>query len=332
MTAARPHTESSVTSPGSSAGPLRVVQWSGGIGSWAAAQRVAAAHGTRRMVLLFANVLVEHPDLYRFSRQAADQLGVPVTRVCDGRTPWQLFGEVRFLGNSRIAPCSHLLKQVPCRTWLEHVTAPDAAILYVGIGVFEEHRTTSIERGWAPWRVEFPMCHEPYLSHDDMLDWARDLGMRPPLLYEPPYSLQHNNCGGFCVRTGIRQWSRMLELDPAGYSQAELHEQRLRAELGDVAILRDRSGGGSRPLPLTELPRDWSGRLNTTHDGVWAVVYVRHILGGDRRRGHGAGGGLHGSGGLGGLPSRPSQREAGGLRGVVGDSALGDGRRVARPS
>ncbi len=232
---------------------MRVVQWSGGIGSWAAAQRVAAAHGTHRMVLLFADVLIEHPDLYRFSRQAADQLGVPVTRVCDGRTPWQVFSDVRFLGNNRLAPCSHILKQIPCRTWLEHATTPDAAIVYVGIGAFEVHRTAPIERGWAPWRVEFPMCSEPHLSRADMLDWARSMGLRIPALYELPYRLSHNNCGGFCVRAGIRQWSRMLTLDPTGYHQAELREQRLRAELGDVAILRDRSGGGSRPLPLTEL-------------------------------------------------------------------------------
>ncbi|ADL47651.1 hypothetical protein Micau_4136 [Micromonospora aurantiaca ATCC 27029] len=31
---------------------LHVVQYSGGIGSWAAAQRVAAQHGTKRLVLL----------------------------------------------------------------------------------------------------------------------------------------------------------------------------------------------------------------------------------------------------------------------------------------
>jgi hypothetical protein len=51
--------------------PWRVIQWSGGIGSWATPQRVAAEHGTENMVLLFADVLTEHPSLYSFSQAAA---------------------------------------------------------------------------------------------------------------------------------------------------------------------------------------------------------------------------------------------------------------------
>jgi hypothetical protein len=42
---------------------------------------------------------------------------------------------------------------------------------------------------------------------------------------------------------------------PDRYAHAEAEEQRLRAELGDVAILRERRGGVTRPLPLTELRR-----------------------------------------------------------------------------
>src|SRR6266511_1582734 len=63
-----------------------VVQYSGGIGSWAAAQRVIAEHGTADVVLLFADTQVEDDDLYRFLGDAAAQIGVPVTVVADGRT------------------------------------------------------------------------------------------------------------------------------------------------------------------------------------------------------------------------------------------------------
>lgn len=69
----------------------RVVQMSsGGTGSWAAARRVADWYGTDDMVLLFADTLVEDEDLYRFLMEAAQDIGVPVTRVCDGRTPDQV--------------------------------------------------------------------------------------------------------------------------------------------------------------------------------------------------------------------------------------------------
>jgi hypothetical protein len=45
--------------------------FSGGVGSWAAAKRVAEAHGTEGMVLLFADTLVEDADTYRFLVEAA---------------------------------------------------------------------------------------------------------------------------------------------------------------------------------------------------------------------------------------------------------------------
>jgi hypothetical protein len=44
----------------------------------------------------------------------------------------------------------------------------------------------------------------------------------------------------------------VLEVFPERYAEAERQEVELRAELGDVAILRDRSGGRSRPLTLRE--------------------------------------------------------------------------------
>ncbi|GIE90476.1 hypothetical protein [Actinoplanes regularis] len=86
---------------------LRVVQYSTGITSFCAALRIAEKYGTNNLVLLFADVLTEDPDNYRFLADSSRYLGVPVTRVCDGRTPWQLFGDVRYLGNSRLAPCTY---------------------------------------------------------------------------------------------------------------------------------------------------------------------------------------------------------------------------------
>jgi hypothetical protein len=56
-----------------------------------------------------------------------------------------------------------------------------------------------------------------------------------------------------CVRAGQKHWLHLLEVFPDRYGGAEAHEQQLRADLGDVVILRDRRGGTSRPLTLTEL-------------------------------------------------------------------------------
>jgi|SRR6266511_1545745 len=74
-----------------------VVQYSGGIGSWAATQRVIAEHGTTNLVLLVADTRTEDPDLWRFVHDSTTHIGVEPTVVADGRTPFEVFHDQRFL-------------------------------------------------------------------------------------------------------------------------------------------------------------------------------------------------------------------------------------------
>src|SRR5881394_3535269 len=48
-----------------------LIQFSGGIGSWAAAKRVVERHGTADVQLLFADTLIEDRDCYRFLIEGA---------------------------------------------------------------------------------------------------------------------------------------------------------------------------------------------------------------------------------------------------------------------
>ncbi|MFI7645164.1 hypothetical protein ACIBTZ_03650 [Micromonospora sp. NPDC049460] len=251
MPALIPHTNQPV--PASPPTGLHVVQYSGGIGSWGAAQRIAAEHGTTNMVLLFADVLTEDPDLYRWLHDSSTQLGVPITRVADGRTPWQLFHDIRYLGNSRIAPCTHTLKITPCRRWLETHADPAATTLYIGLDASprDRNRAPAIAAGWTPWTTRFPLLDPPHLTKDDLLDWARQLGLRPPRLYE--LGMPHNNCAGACVRAGKRHWARLLDVLPDQYATAEAAEQQLREHLGDVSILTEQRHGQRHRLPLRNL-------------------------------------------------------------------------------
>ncbi|WP_431897354.1 AAA family ATPase [Nonomuraea sp. bgisy101] len=241
---------------------------SGGIGSWATARRVIAQHGTASTVLLFADTKVEDPDLYRFLDEAAAQLGAQLVRVADGRTPWEVFRDKRMIGNSRIAPCSKYLKQVPCRQWLETHTDPGTATVYVGIDWTETHRLPAIEAAYLPWTARAPLCEPPYASKDELIAEANAVGLATPRLYE--LGFPHNNCGGACVRGGQAQWTRLHQVDPERFATEAAQEQQLRAQLGkDVAILRDRTGGITKPLPLIELRQriargqvdtdDWGG-------------------------------------------------------------------------
>ncbi|MFD0330464.1 phosphoadenosine phosphosulfate reductase family protein [Streptacidiphilus monticola] len=140
-----------------------VVMWSGGITSWAVAHLVAQRYGTENLTLLFADTRYEDEDLYRWNREASVQIGVPLTVVADGRTPWQVFRDKRYIGNTRIAPCSQLLKQAPCRDWLIEHTDPAHTTVYVGIDWTETHRVPAIVRNYQPWTAEAPLT-EPRIG------------------------------------------------------------------------------------------------------------------------------------------------------------------------
>ncbi|MEW1922193.1 hypothetical protein [Streptomyces sp. NPDC088360] len=239
-----------------------VIQLSGGLGSFGAALRVAEKHGTGDMTLLIADTKAEDEDLWRFADDISRLLDVPLTKVADGRNPWELFRDKRFLGNDRITPCTKYLKQIPCRKWMK-VNAPVGdSIVYIGIEKTKRDRARipAIARNWKPWRVQFPLCNrwEPELSKEDskarLMDLARWYGIEPPRLYALGY--EHNNCAGLCVRAGQKQWKLTLDTQPERFAYAEAQEQEIRDLLGKpVAMLRQIRAGVSHPLPLSELRR-----------------------------------------------------------------------------
>ena len=84
-----------------------------------------------------------------------------------------------------------------------------------------------------------------------MLAWLKREGIEVPRLYKLGHN--HNNCGGFCVKAGHAQFIHLLKTMPERFAYHERKEQSMRDELGDVSILRDRSGGEAKPLTLREL-------------------------------------------------------------------------------
>lgn len=254
---------------------------SSGAGSWAAGKLVAERHGTANLIHLFTDVkgnnasphAGEDEDNYRFLEEGAANIGGQLVRLVEGRDIWQVFHDDRFLGNSRLANCSKLLKQRPARQWLEEHCNPATTVVYVGIDWTETHRLPDIERAYAhqltgcvdrktctaenpcgrrlevPWRVEAPLTEPPHLAKEDVAEWLDDEGIRPPRLYDLGFA--HANCGGFCVRAGQGQFANLLEKMPERYAYHEAREEDLRVFLGkDIAVMNDRRGGGPR-RPLT---------------------------------------------------------------------------------
>lgn len=231
-----------------------VVMMSGGTGSWAAARRVADQHGTVDLTLLFADTNTEDPDLYRFLRQAsADVGGQLVVLDNDGRTIWDVFAAKRYLGNTRVDPCSLYLKRLPMRRWLVEHCEPAETVCYLGIDWSESHRMERAAAYWSPWEIRAPLCDPPYLDKTEISAELERRGIEPPALTREGFP--HNNCGGGCVKAGQGQFAMLLDKRPAVFAEWEAGEERMREELGNVAILRDRTGGRTRPLPLAELRR-----------------------------------------------------------------------------
>lgn len=271
---------------------LDVVMTSGGITSFHTAHLVKERTG-KCPVLLFADTLIEDEDLYRFLIQTAGWLsGVdvfdlqplwqsipPVEEqeartahlgllreacrerlpllhwVCDGRTPWDVFKATRFLGNSRAAKCSHVLKQDAARKHLEAHWKPSEVTLHVGIHWSEMERYVGnsqrlgTKEAWLPWDCRSPLCEQPFLPADEGFRLLETIGISPPRLYAEGFS--HNNCGGFCVKAGHGQFLRLLEKQPLRYAHHEREEEKIRQYLGkDVSIMRDRKGGSVKPLTM----------------------------------------------------------------------------------
>lgn len=248
-----------------------VVMFSGGIGSWATAKRVAEKYGTDDLYLVFSDVkgnnpsphVGEDPDTYRFIDDAIKNVGGTYVYLNDGRDIWQVFKDRKFLGNSRQANCSTELKQKPARKWIDENCDPEDTVIYVGIDWTETHRVPSIVKNYLPFKAEAPLTEPPYLSKQQMIDWAKSEGLEPPRLYSLGFA--HNNCGGGCVRAGQGQFKRLLELMPERYEEWAKREAEVRDFLGkNVSILRKQVNGEKQQLTLEELRNEIAAKTDNT--------------------------------------------------------------------
>ena len=227
-----------------------IVMFSGGLGSWYAARRVRDRLGPQALLTLaFADTKMEDEDLYRFLDEAATNVAGQLVVLADGRDPWQVFADVRFLGNSRVDPCSRILKRELLRRWLDQHFDPAQTVVYLGIDWSEAHRFEKAQRFWAPWQVQAPLCEPPFVSPTEIRQALAESGIKLPRLYDMGFA--HNNCGGFCVKAGQQHFATLLQQMPARYRYHEGKEEEIRQLLQkDVSILKDRRGGITKPLTM----------------------------------------------------------------------------------
>lgn len=238
---------------------LHIVNVSGGAASAVALFRVIERFGRDNVLARFADTKSEHSDLYRFLDDLERAAGVPLLRLSDGRTIWEVFEQREMWTSPANGGCvasMHLKKKV-LRNHLESLgRSRDDVTIYVGFDASEDDRCARLIKAAAPWKVDFPLRWKPWLLRCDQEAFLRSKSIEPCSMYERGYS--HANCGGTCVLAGIQQWAMVLADYPERYAQAEQHERRMMQhmqESGRVvqSILRSRVGGVSKNLTLTEL-------------------------------------------------------------------------------
>ena len=239
-----------------------IVSISGGIGSWYTAKIVVEdiQQPGDEVVLLFADTKIEDRDTYKFLEAGARALGVPLTKIQDGRTPWQVFKDERFLGNSRIDPCSKILKRQLIDTWIRERYTPVNCVKYVGIDWTEVHRFEGHAKRSAPWVVRAPLCEERWQSvtREQMHAAAAVAGLPRQRLYE--MGMPHANCGGGCVKAGITHFMKLYDKFPERFKEWEENEAdvadhivSLRPEVKRPTILRQQRKGVKEYVSLREL-------------------------------------------------------------------------------
>ena len=161
-----------------------IVQWSGGAGSaytgWLVSQDLAPGD---ELLLVFADTKMEDEDTYRFSAEAAAAIpGAELIVLAEGRDVWQVFFDERYLGNTRVDPCSKILKRQMVRRWLDANVDPADAVIYLGIDWTEAHRFTNAKPRWAPFTVSAPMVERCIDKDEAKIARLRE-GVMP--IYEP---------------------------------------------------------------------------------------------------------------------------------------------------
>jgi 3'-phosphoadenosine 5'-phosphosulfate sulfotransferase (PAPS reductase)/FAD synthetase len=207
-----------------------LVSFSGGLGSWMCARRVAEQYGTDDLYLVFTDVLIEDEDLYRFLPEAAADVGGKLIWLKGDRDPWDVFREKRYMGNTLIAHCSEELKTKPFYKWVsEQGWGSDDFTVYLGIDWTESHRLENAKKRRPEVHFEAPLCEKPLLTKEHILTELKSAGIELPKLYKMGFS--HNNCGGCCVKAGQGQWARVLEEMPERYADFEKRQEDLMRDI-----------------------------------------------------------------------------------------------------
>lgn len=233
-----------------------IVSLSGGVASAVATDRAIERYGRGVITLWFADTGWEDDDLYRFLADLMKRWGGEFIRYCDGRTPLEVAEYEQIIPNQKHAPCSRSLK---IRPFVKFLTAhPKPVTTLLGLDWKEQHRMEAPRKNYeaiGDVTVDYPLMWKP-LEYRPYQEVVRSWGIEPPRLYA--HGFPHNNCGGRCVKQGLKEWVRLRQQFPERFAEVRAWEQAQRAKGGPRAsygMVRDRTGGDVKSMTLAELER-----------------------------------------------------------------------------
>lgn len=221
-----------------------VVGFSGGVTSAWCAGWALRTFTREEVVLLWHDTKEEHPDTYRFLREMAAALDMPITERSDGRSVTQLFYDEEFLGNNQNTFCSRILKAEQGSKYIDELRASGITeiVKVIGYSAAEPKRVARMVGHCATDGIDvrFPVIEEN-VTKQDTADWVLSMGVKPSAMY---CWAEHANCVG-CVKGGRAYWLAVAQHHP------EVFEQRakLEEEFGH-SIIR---GGDRERVTLREL-------------------------------------------------------------------------------
>lgn len=175
--------------------------------------------------------------------------------IADGRDPWEVYRDERYLGNSRKDPCSKILKRKLSDKWLKANADPYRDVLIYGIGEHEKHRFDDgkgkgilhrlAANGWA---CEAPLIGQPEFNPALIM---RAEGISPARNYALGYL--HDNCGGFCCKGGKAHVENRNRVHPERVDYDAAMEAKMQVYIGKpYTILTETVDKVKRPLPTAE--------------------------------------------------------------------------------
>lgn len=182
--------------------------------------------------------------------------------LVEGRDPWEIFRDERFLGNPRVDPCSKIAKRQMLDRWREANCDRATDVLVFGIDEHERHRFEAADKDGKRTGIKPRLEAKGWTCLAPLIDYkgphyavlhapVENFGLSGQRLYKLGY--KHGNCGGFCIKAGFAHYQNRRRVQPERFDYDRMMERKIRAFLGGsnaVTILADATPRGKRPISL----------------------------------------------------------------------------------